>query len=180
MARWFLRNAHYLNILDPDTNEPTKWEYSETDRTTGKARRKTYNVPQLLDPADPSMRNHGDDIVVCHEDKGEPKDIVFFGEPTPDMEPMDAEAEAITDSLKSKWAHPIETLPANGGMNANEQAFMENMMKSFAAQIGASLNPPAISATDARFAAMEATIAELQAKLAAQAPAEPASTLRRA
>lgn len=179
MARWRLHNAHYLNILDPDTGEPTKWEYSETDRTTGKARRKTYHVPQLLDPKDPSLCNYDGDIVVCQEGKGEARDIVFFGEPTPDMEPMDEEAETISESLKSKWAHPIETLPANGGMNANEQAFMENMMKSFAAQIGASLNPPDVSSTDeARFAALEKTIADLQAKLAEQTP-EP-STLRRA
>lgn len=179
MARWKLMNPHYLNILDPDTGEPTKWEYSESDRTTGKARRKTYHVPQLLDPKDPSLCNREGDIVVCVEGKGIAGDIVFFGSPTPDMEPLDEEAETISDSLKSKWAHPIETLPANGGMNAAEQTFMENMMKSFAAQIGATLQPQAVSSTDeARFAAMEKTIAELQAQLAAQS-AEP-STLRRA
>lgn len=179
MARWKLMNPHYLNILDPDTGEPTKWEYSESDRTTGKARRKTYHVPQLLDPKDPSLCNREGDIVVCVEGKGQPGDIVFFGSPTPDMEPMDEEAETISNSLKSKWAHPIETLPANGGMNAAEQTFMENMMKSFAASIGATLQPQAVSSTDeARFAAMEKTIAELQAQLAAQS-AEP-STLRRA
>lgn len=179
MARWRLMNPHYLNILDPDTGEPTKWEYSESDRTTGKARRKTYNVPQLLDPSDPSMPHQNGDLVVCMEGKGIAGDIVFFGTPTPDMEPMDEEAEAITDSLKARWAHPIETLPANGGMNAAEQTFMENMMKSFAAQIGANLQPQAVSSTDeARFAAMEKTIADLQAQLAAQT-VEP-STLRRA
>lgn len=179
MARWKLMTPHYLNILDPDTGEPTKWEYSESDRTTGKARRKTYHVPQLLDPKDPSLCNRDGDIVVCVEGKGQPGDIVFFGSPTPDMEPMDEEAEAISDSLKDKWAHPIETLPANGGMNAAEQTFMENMMKSFAAQIGATLQPQAVSSTDeARFAALEKTIADLQAQLAAQT-AEP-STLRRA
>lgn len=181
MARWFLRNAHYLNILDPDTGEPTKWEYSETDRTSGKARRKTYHVPQLLDPKDPSLCNADGDIVVCHEGKGQPRDIVFFGEPTPDMEPMDEEAEAISDGLKAKWAHPIETLPANGGMNAAEQAFMTNMMESFAKQIGASLNTPSVSSTDdARFKAMEETIARLEAQIQGQNQApKAASTIER-
>lgn len=179
MARWKLMASHYLYILDPDTGESIKWEYSESDRTTGKARRKTYEVPHLLDIKDTSSYNYPDGFIVCMEGKGEPRDIVFFGPPTPDMEPIDEEAEAISDSLKSKWAHPIETLPANGGMNAAEQTFMENMMKSFAAQIGATLQPQAVSSTDeARFAAMEKTIAELQAQLAAQS-AEP-STLRRA
>lgn len=181
MARWRLINAHYLNILDPDTGEPTKWEYSETDRTSGKARRKTYHVPQLLDPKDPSLCNRDGDIVVCQEGKGIPGDIIFFGEPTPEMEPLDEEAEAISTSLQSKWAHPIETLPVNGGMNAAEQTFMENMMKSFAQQVGASLNPQAVSASDeVRFAAMEKTIAELQAKLEAATTVADASTLRRA
>lgn len=131
MARWRLMTPHYLNIIDPDSGEPTEWVYAETDRTTGKARRKVYHVPQLLDPKDPTQLNFGDDIVVCQEGKGLPKDIIFFGEPTPDMEPMDEEAEAISASLQAKWLHPIDTLPINGGMNEQEQKFMEQMMKAF-------------------------------------------------
>lgn len=131
MARWRLMTPHYLNIIDPDSGEPTEWVYAETDRTTGKARRKVYHVPQLLDPKDPTQLNFGDDIVVCQEGKGEPKDIIFFGEPTPDMEPMDEEAETISASLQAKWLHPIDTLPINGGMNEQEQKFMEQMMKAF-------------------------------------------------
>lgn len=164
MARWRLINAHYLNILDPDTDKPTEWMYSETDRTSGKARRKIYNVPQLLDPKDPTLHNFGDDIVVCQEGKGEPKDIVFFGPPTPDMEPMDAEAEAISASLQSKWIHPIDTLPVNGGMNEKETAFMEQMMKAFAGAVPQT----ATSVSDERFVALEKTIAMLEAKLASQ------------
>lgn len=135
MARWRLMTPHYLNIIDPDSGEPPEWVYAETDRTTGKARRKVYHVPQLLDPKDPTQLNFGDDIVVCQEGKGLPKDIIFFGEPTPDMEPMDEEAEAISASLMHKWTHPIDTLPINGGMNAQEQAFMEQMMKAFAGAV---------------------------------------------
>lgn len=131
MARWRLMTPHYLNIIDPDSGEATEWVYAETDRTTGKARRKVYHVPQLLDPKDPTQLNFGDDIVVCQEGKGQPKDIIFFGEPTPDMEPMDEEAEAISAGLQHKWTHPIDTLPVNGGMNEQEQRFMEQMMKAF-------------------------------------------------
>lgn len=135
MARWRLMTPHYLNIIDPDSGEPPEWVYAETDRTTGKARRKVYHVPQLLDPKDPTQFNFGDEIVVCQEGKGLPKDIIFFGEPTPDMEPMDEEAEVISAALQHKWTHPIDTLPINGGMNAQEQAFMEQMMKAFAGAV---------------------------------------------
>ena len=45
---------------------------------------------------------------------------VFEGDPTPDMDPLDEEAEAISESLQEKWRHPINTLPANGGMNDAE------------------------------------------------------------
>lgn len=169
MARWRLRGPHYLNILEPDTGEPTKWEYSETDRTTGKARRKTYDVPQLLDPKDPNCCNYPEEIIVCHKDLGEPRDIVFFGEPTPDMEPYDEEAETISASLQAKWAHPIDTLPANGGMNAQESAFMQSMMKAFA---GAQV-PNTSVPSQAEFDELKRQLAELKALVATQSPSSP-------
>jgi hypothetical protein len=184
MARWRLMNPHYLNILDPDTNEPTKWEYSESDRTTGKARRKAFNVPQLLDPKDPSLCNRDGDLVVCQEGKGQLGDIVFFGSPTPDMEPMDEEAETISESLKAKWAHPIETLPANGGMNDAEATFMKNMMAAFAAQVGATPAVPNTSVSQEQYDSLKAQLDEMKSMMASMQPsstlpAEP-STLRRA
>lgn len=175
MARWKLMNPHYLNILDPDTGEPTKWEYSETDRQTGKARRKAFDVPQLLDPADPSMQNREGDLVVCSEGKGIPGDIVFFGSPTPDMEPMDEEAEAISESFKAKWAHPIETLPANGGMNEAESAFMKNMMEAFAKQVGAATPAvPNTSVTQEQYDSLKAQLDEMKSMMATM---QPSSTL---
>lgn len=170
MARWRLMNPHYLNILDPDTGEPTKWEYSESDRTTGKARRKTYHVPQLLDPKDPSLCNRDGDIVVCEEGKGIPGDIVFFGSPTPDMEPMDEEAEAISESFKARWAHPIESLPANGGMNAAESAFMKNMMEAFAKQVGAAPIVPNTSVTQEQYDSLKTQLDEMKAMMATMQP----------
>lgn len=176
MARWRLLNPHYLNILDPDTGTPTEWQYSETDRTSGKARRKTYHVPQLLDPKDPSLWNFGDNIVVCQEDKGMPKDIVFFGPPTPDMEPMDEEAEEISNSLKSKWTHPIETLPVNGGMNEKETAFMEQMMKAFAGAVPQQNT----SVTQAQYDELKREMEALKAAMSGNASASPLPTERRA
>ena len=167
MARWRLRGPHYLNILEPDTGEPTKWEYSETDRTSGKARRKTYDVPQLLDPKDPNACNYPEEIIVCHKGLGEPRDIVFFGEPTPDMEPYDEEAERISASLQAKWTHPIETLPVNGGMNAQESAFMQSMMKAFASATPA---PNTSIPSQAEFNELKAQLEEMKVMMANMSP----------
>ena len=127
--RWRLMTSHYLNVPG------TEWEHNESDRTTGKAVRKLYTVPALLDPRNPNDCNRDGDCVVTHAIEGlrnERTDTIFLGDPTPDMESMNDEAEAISNSLKAKWAHPIDTLPANGGMNDQEKVFMEQMMKAFA------------------------------------------------
>jgi hypothetical protein len=127
--RWRLMTSHYLNVPG------TEWEHNESDRTTGKAVRKLYPVGLLLDPRNPQDCNRDGDCVVAHAIEGlrnERTDFIFLGDPTPDMEPMNDEAEEITNGLKAKWAHPIDTLPVNGGMNDAEKAFMEKMMLAFA------------------------------------------------
>lgn len=127
--RWRLMTSHYLNVPG------TEWEHNESDRTTGKAVRKLYSVPCLLDPRNPNDCNRDGDCIVAHAIEGlrnERTDVIFLGDPTPDMEPVNDEAEEISNSLKDKWAHPIDTLPANGGMNDAEKAFMEKMMLAFA------------------------------------------------
>lgn len=109
MARWRLAAPHYLSVPG------TKWEYQETDRTTGRPTRTQFAVPTLLDPSQASDWNYKynqdeGEIIVCLDGKGEPKDIVFVGEPTPDMVPLDDEAKAISAKMALKWKHPIETL----------------------------------------------------------------------
>ena len=39
-----------------------------------------------------------------------PRDHVFVGPPTPNMEPLDDEAQAISDKESKNWIHPIESL----------------------------------------------------------------------
>lgn len=110
MARWRLITGHHLYI------KGIEWEYKEVDRTTGKQIRRTFPVPQHLDPNEPSDWTHkeGKDagyICVCLPGKGEAKDLEFFsdpkysrdGQPTPDMEPLDDEAKAITAKLEEVW-----------------------------------------------------------------------------
>lgn len=112
MARWRLTNAHYLNCRD------TKWEYSEVDRSTGKQVRKQFDVPRYLNPGEPTDWTHRlgrdeGDIYVSDGKNPDPKDIIFVGSPTPDMEPIDEAAKALSASFAERWQHPIESLPGN-------------------------------------------------------------------
>lgn len=110
MARWKLLSSHYLNVSDEE------WEYTEQSRGTGRTIRKKYKVPRHLDVNDPGCWTEkwgpkGDEegvINVCHEGKGNPGDITFFGDPTPEMLPLDEEAQAISDSFASKWKYKPE------------------------------------------------------------------------
>jgi hypothetical protein len=113
MARWRLTASHYLNL-----KPGIEWQQVETDRDTGVQARTTYMVPKLLDLNDPRCYNGGRDIVVCDGTNPQRGDHIFIGNPTPDMEPMDDEAEKITASFRSNWVHPIESLPANGDYSA--------------------------------------------------------------
>ena len=112
MARWRLTASHYINVPG------TEWEYKEVDRKTGKQKTRKFPVPQLLNPDDPSDWNyrHNQDegeIIVCHDGKGEPRDIVFLGDPTPDMIPLDAEAKELTAAMAPKWNRPFEKIEGN-------------------------------------------------------------------
>lgn len=184
MARWRLRNGHYLNTLVMEEDKlvaGTQWEYKEQDRGTGRAARKLYNVPQLLDPKDPADCNYPGEIIVCNEyDRAFPRDIIFLGEPTPEMEALDEAAETISASLRHKWEHPIDTLPVNGAMSSDEQAFMAKMMQSFAASVGAQVQAPANASVSVEdFNALKEQLAALQAQLAQQSQPAPSTVQRR-
>lgn len=107
MARWKLATSHYLNTND------TEWEYTENDRATGRPIRKRFPVPRLLDPRIAADWNYSwgpkdnleGEIIVCLEGRGEPKDYVFSGDPTPDMIPMDDEAKEISASFEHHWSY---------------------------------------------------------------------------
>lgn len=120
MARWRLINPHYLNVPG------TEWEYKETDRTSGRSGRKIYPVPLYLDPRDAADHNYPGEIVVSDGTNPGPRDHVFLGEPTPDMEPLDDEARAISTRLAPKWQHPIESLPGT---------FSQSLISAFEKQI---------------------------------------------
>lgn len=112
MARWKLMTAHYLNTPGEE------WEYQETDRQTGRPKRVKFPVPRLLDPKDPTCWTHrcgnrdneDGEIVVCHEGRGETKDVIFIGDPTPDMVPLDDEAKEISAKFEARWAFKPEDM----------------------------------------------------------------------
>ena len=109
MARWRLRNPHYLKVPG------TTYEYKELDQFTGKQTKQELPVPLYLDPKDPADCNYPGEIIVCDKPSPEhPKDIHFVGKPTPEMEPLDTEAQRISEAMADEWVHPIESLPAQG------------------------------------------------------------------
>lgn len=161
MARWRLTAAHYLNVPG------TEWEYKETDRNTGKQGRKVFEVPALLNPDDPADCNYPGEIIVCHDGKGQGRDIIFLGDPTPDMEPLDAEAESITEALRPNWSHPIDSLPSNGDYGAA-------LIASFEKQMSALAKGANVSAKDTDVEELKKQVAALTAQLAAMPDNKPA------
>lgn len=159
--QWRLRCQHYLNVPN------TVWEHNETNRETGKAARKQFPVPALLET----------DTIVYRLDEGAtaPRNaereglVEFLGEPTPDMEPWNEEAEVISESFAKKWEHPIDTLPANGGMSGDEKVFMEKMMMAFAGAAQA----PNQSVSRADYDALKADLDALRAAIAGNASVMP-------
>ena len=179
--RWSLRNAHYLLVPELPDGTKVEWEHKETARESGRTVRKLFGVPMLLDPKDSADCNYPGEVIVAHAVEGchnLRNDYIFLGEPTPEMEPLNDEAQAISDSLQKKWQHPIDTLPVNGGMSSDEQAFMEKMMLGFAKQVGTALPQANASVPDPEKEEMMARLAKLEALIAAQAKPEPTTTRR--
>lgn len=171
MARWQLKQAHYLKVPG------TEWEYKEQNRDTGRQARKVYEVPLYLNPDDPSDHNYRQDemIVVCHEGKGLPRDIVFEGPPTPDMEPLDDEAQEISEAERPKWIHPIESLPGQGYGDALLAGFQKQLAEVIAGARAAApvpsvsvagISAEAFEALQKQVAALAAQNEDLTAKLA--------------
>ena len=166
MARWRLREKHYLIIRTLPDGTDVVWEQKETSQQTGRSMRKLYPVPMFLDPDpnSPGDHNYPGQVIVCWEDKGQPADYVFEGEPTPDMEPLDDEAKKVSASLKDKWIHPIESL--EGGFSATIMTRLEALMAKVAIQPPAPANSDMAKLTQ-MVESMQEEIAQLRAERAA-------------
>lgn len=132
MARWKPTKQHYVHA--EQFGQPTEWERQETNQQTGRMFRKVYKVPLYIDPEDPVMVNkHEGFCVMAHKGSEHPGDIVFFGPPTMDMEPLDDEAQSISDAERHKWVDPITSLPLTIGEDAGRTILqsLENQIAVF-------------------------------------------------
>lgn len=121
MARWKLIVPHYLFGYPPDlAEEGVEWEYKETDRISGRERRKRFKVPFYMDEGS----------IVCHEGRGLDTDTVFVGSPTHDMLPLDEEARRITASLPAAMSFD-DFFGAQG-----ETGFSAHILSAIEKQIG--------------------------------------------
>ena len=157
MARWKLNSEHYLN-LDPSS----EYEHRETDQLTGATARTVHKVPTYLD-------GKAREIIVCYKGKGEPRDLVFIGEPTPEMEALDDEAKAISESLHHKWIHPIDALPGT----TYSESLLAGLEKQLAQLIVS--NPPQAPGivNPAEFAALQKQVKDLMEQNAALKQTQP-------
>lgn len=137
MARFRLTAPHYLNVPG------TEWEQNET-LPTGKIYRHRYKVHMYLDPKDPGDHNYpltGEIIVATVADPRYPLDLIFLGEPTQDMEPLDAEAEALFQAAMSRpqpmTEDDLRRAMATPRTESEEMKQMREMMKAMQEQVTA-------------------------------------------
>lgn len=127
--RWQLTEPHYLNVPG------TKWEQTIIDRNTGRPSRKSFTVPMHLHPESDVDWNRMDGyigfITVCHEGGGHPdgKDIVFIGDPTPGMLPLDDEAREL--SGRFSWT-PTEGTDDISQSNSFANKMLNGLIKDMA------------------------------------------------
>jgi len=161
MARWKLNEAHYIHAKAFD--EATEWEYRETDRITGRERRKRFVVPLYCDAglivSRPGSETTNDNVGPDGKGIGP---IIFEGPPTPAMTPLDDEAKKISTELAASWEHPIESLP--GTFSAD--ALLTSLQKQFAAAAAQTPAQPIIAegVSKAEFEELKLQMAALMAK----------------
>jgi hypothetical protein len=159
MARWRLTAKHYIHVIRG--GEKSQWVREETNRDTGRVARTTYLVPTYLDPDAPADQNYPGEIVVSRAKGAQARDLIFEGQPTFDMEPLDEEAEAITAQVKAKGGHPIDDLPTAFG-----ESYGERLLSTLSTQLEKVMSngPPVYDKPPENYAALEAEVAKLKAE----------------
>lgn len=176
MARWLIISPHYLNVTG---SQKAEWQYTEVDRTNGRKKTKNFAVPTLLDPDDPSMWTEvrgRDEGRICVSDGNNPadNDIIFVGEPTPDMIPIDDDAKKVSASFAKKWVHPIEGL---------EGSYGDQLIQQFQSELAKVQSTPAttkIEGLDAVLLAMTKMMEQNQQMMAAIVGSKSEPAARRA
>lgn len=132
MARWRLREAHYIHGVRDGTR--AEWVYKEINRANGREIQRKFPVPMHLDPkieVDWTHRDHPHDdgyIVVALEGTTDTHDIIIERKTvTPGMEPLDDEARAITAQVMAG------VVPIEGGNP--DATYSENLLDKFIRQL---------------------------------------------
>ena len=129
MAKWALRAKHYLMVPG------TEWEHKETSRDTGEEMTVRFPVCRFLDPDDPRQCNAQGELIVSnkkeeHNGFRATRCYYFLGPPGPEMEPLDAEATAISERESKNWQHPIDSLEST-----YSQSLLSDLQKQLAQAI---------------------------------------------
>lgn len=161
-ARWKLMQKHYIKVPG------TTWEYRETGNT-GKQVRKTLEVPMYLDPDDPADHNYKADgliIVANRESDDFMRDIIFVGDPTPDMVPLNAEAKEISARFQDQWGKPAVDIGEEGYSEALINTLTETLQS-----FNSTAKPSGFAVSDEKFnqlMEMNASLMEMNKMLLAK------------
>jgi hypothetical protein len=158
VARWKLLQPPYLNV------EGVEWEYQETQN--GRGRRQRFAVPLLLNPKDPddvALYGVNGSIVVSDGNGAQEGDIVFRGDPTPDMDPLDDEAREISARFEAKWRFKPDGM--EGGFSASILAGLQEQIDTLSARAPAAPPSADIEALKAQNALLVEKLALLEARL---------------
>ena len=184
MARWRLTQPHYLNTPG------TEFEYKETSHY-GKTVKKIFPVPQYLDPeafSDCNYNANGEprsgrdmntpgEIIVAHDTEAKKgRDIIFVGDPTLDMVPLDEEAEIISAALAPKWGRAfIGDGEDEGGYSNRLLTELTETLNSF----NATKSPTSAAPDDGRIAKVEDQLQKMfEMNMALLAKLEPPTSKR--
>jgi len=164
--QWRLRTAHYLNVPN------TEYIHTEVSRDTGRQNRKSFQVPRLIDPTDPNDCNRDGDCIVYNLVEGATKmprfAIQFIGDPTPEMEPLNDEAQALSDNFKEKWAKRFTSFELAGEVG---EEYFQNLTRAIEKAIDkgggrvTEPNQPVVSLE--QFNALQTQLTKLQAQITA-------------
>ena len=140
MARWKLTEKAYLRVPG------TEYDYKETDETTGASNRVIFKVPRYLDPEDKRLARSPEGLVCAYAGSEKKGDWVFEGPPIMGMEPLDAEAEALTAEMQESWGGQF----IGNDMDSSQQLvkMMADTLSSFKATSGPSSSVPPAEVLD--------------------------------
>src|SRR5262249_46558469 len=118
-----------------------------------------------LEPKDPGDHNYPGEIIVSDGHNAQARDIIFLGEPTVDMEPVDDEAKKITGDLEAsgRWKRPVEGQDFGESLIKN---FMERLDRVSAQPVSTGgIDPKDFTELQAQVKALMEQNAKLQAQI---------------